>query len=67
MLADNICIWFSDPEDTLVTKSCNQLIKGCPDISYLALRGYGVADKRANILLKVCLFQSSACVLEICL
>ena len=45
-------------------KSWKELIKGCPDLSHLALRGYGVADKKANILLKVFLFQSFACILQ---
>lgn len=44
--------WSQYPEESLKTKSCSQLIKGCPELSHLALRGYGVADRRANMLLK---------------
>ncbi|XP_024377940.1 F-box protein SKIP17 isoform X1 [Physcomitrium patens] len=44
--------WKQYPEESLKTKSCNQLIKGCPDLSYLALRGYGVSDRRVFMLLK---------------
>lgn len=47
----------SDPEESLKTKSCSHLIKGCPELSHLALRGYGVADRRANMLLKVPVWQ----------
>lgn len=46
---------FPDMLESIKTRACNQLVKGCTNISYLALRGYGVADERANILVKVCL------------
>ena len=65
-IGDNICTCIPDPEESLKTKSCNQLIKGCPDLSYLALRGYGVADRRANILLKVRVCSiASACIVQV--
>lgn len=46
-----------DMVESIKTGACNQLVKGCTNISYLALRGYGVADQRANILVKVCLHK----------
>eukprot|EP01018_Ginkgo_biloba_P032664 Gb_01688 [translate_table: standard] len=38
--------------EALKSRTCTQLVKGCPNLSALALRGFKLSDQKANILLK---------------
>lgn len=38
--------------EALKTRTCVQLVKGCPNLSSLALRGFKLNDQKVNILLK---------------
>lgn len=38
--------------EALKTRTCVQLVKGCPNLSSLALRGFKLNDQKVNVLLK---------------